>query len=220
MIQIRKTGVSVRKICHRTMRHVIGWVFAGYLIASCPCSVLAAEANLYRDPAWNLEMVTVVQSGKCKIMAMGIYSWRDWMPIVANPGPDGGSPLYIKIDLVMDNSTGEMNKFSFSAVIVDDKGQSYPATFRVLPNFLVIPDAIAKSYKSYDNEDKKSIMAQYSVLWNGTLNAGETRNVSLYADRGPYLPVGSKIHVRMEWTDNKGNSVMLKTPEKSIKRTD
>lgn len=213
-------GAKLIRIRCRSMGQVIGLIFVVCLVASHLCPVPAAAANPYYDPAWILEKATAVQTGKCKILALRIYPWRDWMPMVADPGPDGGSPLRVRVSLIFDNSRGEAEKLSFRAFIVDSQGQSYPVIFRVMPNYNVLPDAVAKAYPSYDNEARKSAMAQYNVIWDGTLKAGETRDTELFTNQGPYLTVGSIIHVRLEWTDGKGNTVVLKTPEESIKRTD
>lgn len=60
--------------------------------------------------------------GKCRITAASIYAWRDWMPVVSKPGPDGGSPLHAKVTLTLDNSAGEATKLNCNAVVVDEKG--------------------------------------------------------------------------------------------------
>ena len=212
-------GNAIRKR-RRTARRGIGSIFALCLAVSCICPALAAGANPYYDPAWMLEKATVVQLGKCKIMVLRTYSWRDWMPIVATPGPDGGSPLRIRVSLRFDNSGGEAEKLSYRTFIVDSKGQSYPVNFRVLPNYHVLPDEIAKAYPSYDDEASKSVLVKYNVIWDGTLKAGETRDTELVANKGPYLPVGSNIQVRIEWSDGKGNAAVLQTPAEPVKRTD
>ena len=217
---LKKSAIKAILMRRRTMRCLTGPIFALCLVASYLCPVLAAETNPYYDPAWILEKATAVQSGKCRIMALRTYPWRDWMPMVANPGPDGGSPLRIKVSLRFDNSRGEAEKLSFRTFVVDSNGHSHPVVFRVLPNFRVLPDAIAKSYPSYDNETRKSAMAKYNVIWDGTLGAGETRDAELITNQGPYLPVGSKIHVRIEWSDSRGNTVVLNTPDEPIARTD
>jgi hypothetical protein len=52
------------------------------------------------------------------------------------------------------------------------------------------------------------------------LNAGEIREIELAMDEGPYLPAGSSIHVWMEWSGNKGDIVVIQTPDQPIERTD
>jgi hypothetical protein len=160
------------------------------------------------------------QVGKCEITVTETYFWRDWRPIVSHPGPDGGSPLHAKVRMLMDNSKGDANKFSFKAVLVDAQGQSYPVAFSVLPNFRVLPADVSNAYRDYDEKAKKDAMAKYNVMWDGVLKPGESRVVSLATAEGPYLPVGSRIHVEITWTDEQGDSVAVKTPEAEINRTD
>lgn len=212
--------VKERRVPGSIKGHVTGWVFAVCLIAGCLCPAFAAEINPYFDPAWISEKGTVAHSGNCKITAVGTYFWRDWMPIVRLPGPDGGSPLHARVKLTFDNSAGDANKFSFRATIVDNKGQSHPVPFRVLPNFRVLPDDVFKLYRTYDDETKKAVVTKYNVMWDGGLNPGETRDVELITAEGPYLPVGSSIHVRIEWTDKKSDKVVVNTPDGPIERTD
>jgi hypothetical protein len=204
----------------RTPRYVTKWIFAVYLIAGCLCSSFASEINPYLDPAQFSAKGSVFELGPCKIMVLQTYFWRDWMPIVDRPGPDRGSPLHAKIKLKLDNSMGGTNKLSFQAVIVDDKGQSHSVPFHVLPNFQVLPEAVWKSYRNLDEETKRSVVAKYNVMWNGELKPGETREVDLSTSEGPYLPVGSIIHVEITWMDQQGNTLIVRTPDERIHRTD
>lgn len=220
MKRFRFLSVKERWTHNRTLGYATGWIFAVWLIAACLGPALAAAGNPYWNPAWTSIEGTVVQSGNCKIKALGTYFWRDWMPIVRRPGPDGGSPLHARVKLSLDNSAGEANQFSFRATIVDDKGQSYSVPFRVLPNFRVLPDDVFKRYRTYDDEAKKAVINKYNVIWDGRLNPGEARDVELVTTEGPYLPVGSRIHVRIEWTDKKGDTVVVRTPDAPIERTD
>ena len=215
-------AVPMRKrwTAERTMRHVAGWVFPLCLIAGCLRPAFAGEINPYWNPAWNSTKGTTAQSGNCKITALATYFWRDWMPIVRSPGPDGGSPLHARVKLSLDNSAGDANQLSFRTAIVDQKGQSYAVPFRVLPNFRVLPDDVSRAYRTYGDTAKKAVIAEYNVLWDGGLKPGEIREVELVTAEGPYLPVGSSIHVRIEWTDKKGDTVVVRTPDALIKRTD
>jgi len=120
----------------------------------------------------------------------------------------------------MDNSKGDANKFSLKAVVVDANGQSYPVAPKVLPNFRVLPDEVANAFRSYDEGTKKDVIARYHVEWDGALKPGESRVVELATAEGPYLPVRSLIHMEITWTNQKSESVTVRTPEAEINRTD
>ena len=195
-------------------------ISAACLVMVCLCSAFAAETNPYLDPARSATKGTASQLGNCRITVLGTYFWRDWMPIVSRPGPDRGSPLRAKVKLSLDNARGTASKLSFRAVVVDDKGQSYPVTFHVLPNYRVLPDDVSKSYRTLDEATKKTVAAQDDLTWNGELKPGEVREVELATADGPYLPVGSRVHLEITWTDKRGDSVTVRTPDAQIQRTD
>jgi hypothetical protein len=77
----------------------------------------------------------------------------------------------------------------------------------------------SKAYRGYDAEAKKEAMEKYNVVWDGVLKKGEGREVEIMTSEGPYLPAGSRIHVEITWTDEKGNSAALRTPDDDIKQT-
>jgi hypothetical protein len=129
----------------------------------------------------------------CEITVLRTGFWRDWMPIVDRPGSDGGSPLRAKIDFGLDNRSGSQKELSFTADVVDEKGQSYPVRFEAADDT--------------------------GTGWNGTLEQGKKTIVMVMKD-GPYLPAGTKIHAVVTWTDQKGGSVSVKTPAVQIMRTD
>jgi hypothetical protein len=168
---------------------VLGFMLLTITVCSAWTNRPASDTNInpYVNPDWFKE--TVYELGACKIQVLKEYFWRDWMPIVSRPGTDGGSPLYSKVTLSLDNSIGGSNKLSFQAVIVDNKGRSYPANFQ-------------------------------SREWNGELKPGEIRTVELFDKDGPYLPVRDSVHVEMTLTDQKGDSIVVKTRGALIERTD
>jgi hypothetical protein len=198
----------------------VPFIFLIFFLSLAPCSIFAAEANPYYNPLWRSSDSESYQLGDCRIRVLHTYYWRDWMPIVSSPGPDGGSPLRAKINLAFDNSKGGDNSFSFQVVIMDSKGQSYPVPFKILPNYRVLPEDVVKSYRDMNEEAKKAAIVQYNVFWNGRLKAGEIREVVLATSEGPYLPVKSRIQAEITWTDEKGNVVKVKTAEEPINRTD
>jgi len=88
------------------------------------------------------------------------------------------------------NGKGEAKRLSFEAAVIDEKGEAHVVTFKV------------------------------AEKWDGTLKAGEKREVELITHAGPYLKVGSEIQVRITWRDEKGNAAALKTGKCAIERTD
>jgi hypothetical protein len=172
------------------------------------------------DPARDSAKDTTVRCGKCRITVLGTYFWRDWMPIVRSPGPDGGSPLHARVKLSLDNSAGNANTFTYRAAIVDNKGQSYSVPFRIFPNFRDLPDDNSKSRRTNSIGTEKAVPSQFNATWDGGLDPGEIREIELATAEGPYLSVGSSIHVRIEWTDKTGDMAVFSTPDEPIERTD
>ncbi|MRR17565.1 MAG: hypothetical protein EG826_14030 [Deltaproteobacteria bacterium] len=203
-MQVLKTAIRSQRPPRRFGGCAAAWILLASLVVLCPYAAIAGETNPYWNPAWSSEKQTVARLGESRITVLEVYAWRDWMPIVKNPGPDGGSPLRVRIKLKLDNARGETNRLSFHAVIIDGREQSYPVTFRSLP------DA-----HQFTDTNKKS-----AALREGTLPAGEIRVIDLLADQGPYLPAGSEIYIRMEWTDSAGQTAVIRTPAQPVKRTD
>ena len=206
----------------RTLGDATKCICAVFVLLSLVSMAFAAEINPYADSATLSATGTGAELGACKIVVLETYFWRDWMPIVGRPGPDRGSPLHAKVAFSLDNSTGAADRLSFQAVIIDQKGQSHPGTFRVMPNYRILPEAIdnPESWRTMDETAKKAVMAKYNVIWNGELKPGEVRRVELLAADGPFLPVGSRVHIEITLTDQKGNSAVVRTPDEYINRTD
>lgn len=137
---------------------------------------------------------TIFKLGDCRITVLEISFWRDWMPIVAHPGPDHGSPLRAVLKLRLDNTSGADAKLSWTAAVISEDGKSNPLELRVLP--------------------------ENGAAWNRALKKGESREILLTAQDGPYLPVGSLVQVEMTWTDQNGKTVLVRTPKSPIGRTD
>lgn len=184
------------------------WIFAFSFITACLCLVLAAGITLV------LAKSAAAKLDACEISVLDIYFWRDFMPIVSRPGPDGGSPLRAKVKLSLDNSRGADNEFSFKTVVVDEEGRVYPVSFRVMPRNRV------PSYRTPDEGAKRTIAASHDVMRNVEVKRSEISEIELITAEGPYLPVGSSIHVEITWTDQKGDSVIVRTPVAQINRTD
>jgi len=153
-----------------------------------------AMADLGREGQDVASKPAIFKLGDCRITVLEISFWRDWMPIVAHPGPDHGSPLRAVLKLRLDNTSGADAKLSWVAAVISEDGKSNPLELRVLP--------------------------ENGIAWNRALKKGESREILLTAQDGPYLPVGSLVHVEMTWTDQNGKTVLVRTPKSPIGRTD
>jgi len=132
--------------------------------------------------------------GDCRITVLEATFWRDWMPIVAHPGPDRGSPLRAVIKLRLDNGTGSEAKLSWTGTVIGEDGKSSPLELRALP--------------------------ERGTNWDRTMKKGESREITLNAQDGPYLPVGSLARAEMTWTDQNNKTVVVRTPKALVGRTD
>jgi hypothetical protein len=137
---------------------------------------------------------SVFQLGDCQIAVLEVSFWRDWMPIVAHPGPDHGSPLRAVIKFRLSNSSAADVKLTWTGAVIGEDGKSNPLELRALP--------------------------AGGAIWNRTLKKGESREIVLSTQDGPYLPVGSLVCVEMTWTDQNNKTVLVKTPKAPIGRTD
>ena len=203
------------------MRPLPKLIFAMCLTAAWLCPAYAAETNPNVNQAQYTGDGVVFKLGACKISVLETYLWRDWMPVVDQPGSDKGSPLHSKIQLYLDNSAGDSIKLSYQGVVVSSKGQSSAVTFTVLPNYRLIPESIdnPESWQTMDDTARKAVIARYNVLWTGELKPGETRKVELLSSDGPYLPGGDMATVEITLTDQKGRSVVVKSPSTLIIKT-
>ena len=156
----------------------------------------------------------------CTITVLEVYCWRDWMPIVAQPGPDRGSPLRVKVRVQLDNAGGGATRLAFHARVLDEAGKAYPITFGTQPNYRLLPAAVATTYRDLEPAARQAVDAKYGIVWSGALQPGEGREVELLASDGPYLAVGSAVRVELTWTDAQGASVSITTAPAPINRTD
>jgi hypothetical protein len=136
----------------------------------------------------------IFKLGDCQIAVLGVSFWRDWMPIVAHPGPDKGSPLHVVVKLRLNNPQGADSKLAWTAAVIGEDGKPTPVDLRALP------------------ED--------GVLWNRTLRRGESRDLTLAAQDGPYLPIGNLASIEIRWTDQNNAGAVLRTQKVSVERTD
>ena len=122
---------------------------------------------------------------------------RDFMPIVVNPGPDGGTRLRGTV-LVRAANEGQAVAFTVSAKVYDGKHTSYPVT------------VVAHDH------DQETLNPGREVLWPGTIAAGGVQWVELRFTDGPYLPVGSRAAVVLTWLERGGRTGSMRTAEVEI----
>lgn len=126
----------------------------------------------------------------------GFFCWRDWMPIVAKPGPDHGSPLMAKATCQLDNTGSGAVKLACAGTVKDADGKAHPVKLKMLA-------------------------ADQETAWDGALAAGEKREVRFrLVNDDLYLAVGSKITLVIVLTDGAGHDTTVETVPAAIERTD
>jgi len=148
------------------------------------------------------------------------YFLCNWIPIVASPVPDVGFPLHIKIELSLHNLARDTNKFNVRAAIVDNKPRSYSSPLSVRPNFKVLFPWVSKPSRAYSADIEKILTGKNDIAGERVPKAGEIWKIELTTHEGSSLPAGSRIHVQMGWSDNRGNTVVLRTADRCIERND
>ena len=132
--------------------------------------------------------------GKCSVSIENVYCWRDWQPVVEKPGKDAGSPLYIKTNINVDNSTGSAAKLSWEAYVFE------MATRKFHPVGLIDKNGTPK--------------------WHGGIGDSEVKRAELMTHDGPYLDVGSQVILVFCLKDQGGQVVWVKSKKSQIERTD
>jgi RNA polymerase sigma factor (sigma-70 family) len=137
------------------------------------------------------KLPTTAKLGGADVSVKKPYAWRDWMPIVRKPGPDGGSPLMFVANLALKND-GAARKVRCRAYLGGgDK--------RV---------------------EVKAALTGKAGPWNGALAPREDAQIRFRVGNGPYLKVGNEVCLVLELSDEKGNAVTLRSPLVKVKRTD
>ncbi len=121
--------------------------------------------------------------------------WRDWMPEVEAPGPDGGSPLYADLHLELENTGDHAATLQFEAVLHRADETTTPISLEITA--------------SGDTSG-----------WRGPLGAGERRLISLSGRRGPYVPAGEPFRCELRWRDHSAHTGSVMTGEQRILRVD
>lgn len=132
--------------------------------------------------------------GKCSVSIASVYCWRDWQPIVEKPGKDGGSPLYLKSSVQVDNSGGPAGVLSWDAYVLD---------------------VAAGSFHRVELIDKTG-----ATPWDGRIPASQIIRAELMTHDGPYLNVGGEVILVLCLQDRDGHALWLKSQKSQIERTD
>jgi len=164
------------------------------LLAGCAPNTPSVEEDAHpRIPALDA-IGDVGNVGECSVSVESVYCWRDWQPLVETPGKDGGSPLYVKTNLQVDNSNGPATELSWNAYAFE---------------------VVTGTYYPIDLLDKNG-----DLKWYGQMRGSEARTVELMTHDGPYLHVGIQIVLVFRIEDQSGQTLWVKSKESRISRTD
>ena len=163
------------------------------------CSVFAPPAGDMLDSGLDSEAdISDSASSSSRINGFDIalsdpYLWRDWQPVVSNPGADGGSPLRAAVTLLITNRKEIKRPISWKAFLESAEGERFPLHWT----------------------DRAQI-PQFAA----TLGPGQTYQVDLVAHNGPYLPVGSSTSIHFEFETDGDQTGHLSYGSVSVERTD
>ena len=120
--------------------------------------------------------------GNVRFSIQDPYVWRDWQPLVRQPGPDGGSPLMASFRLTGNNPTPTKKAFSIRAWVSAKDGV-------VTPVEIVDRTRLSIERLSLDSYSK--------------------REISLLIPDGPYLDPGMEIALLLEIKAEIGKPLLL-----------
>jgi hypothetical protein len=136
----------------------------------------------------------------CRFQINRASFFRDFMPVVGpSRGPDGGRPLTGVVELTLENE-GRSNRFSATTSVYDEDDRRY---------------AIAAVPHDADAERRE----QRTVVWDGLIDHGDVRHIEVRLSEGPYLAVGSRVFVVLDWTAEHGGRGALRTQRTEITGT-
>jgi len=126
-------GVLIGKWWYQVLKVV--FFLSSLLLLSCAQtnSVIPDVTDPYSKPRLDnvdSDLVIVASESKlelagCQISLGEPFLWRDWQPVVGNPGPDGGSPLGVVISLVVSNRSDSNHQISWLGAVEDMNGDLY-----------------------------------------------------------------------------------------------
>ena len=172
--------------------------FCGLLIAGCGWNNVSQQEPSETVPFPKVTGTDAVGTNRvvvlsnCEISLEEPYFWRDWQPVVVDPGPDGGSPLRVAFVLQITNLGDVVRQIAWEGSVNDGDDVLYPVQFT-----------------------DKSQTPQYSV----TLAPGEKYTIHLVNHGGPYLPIGSKASLSLRFTVDDKNTGNITTLPVMINQT-
>ncbi len=175
----------MRDICGRLSLLVV----TVFVFVSCGASPTAPSGNTTTPP----NLATSVSIGSASFTVTSAYFWRDWMPVVGNPGPDGGSPLMAVINVTIDNA-GAADRATLLCTVRDSSGKNYLVTTTV-------------------------VNAATGKDWDGTILPNTRTNLSITLRDGPYLPVKSTVMAVLTWNNGSTRVASMRTPEVQVQQT-
>ena len=178
------------------------WVILSMTVIGCagqqvnPAFEEGSESGMPKQPssANARSLPTSVVINDVRIEATSASFWRDWMPMVSRPGPDGGSPLYSLVRFQFHNTGTTTRRFSFTAEVHDGTGGIHAVPFRIMRTYSGPP-------------------------WNGEIGPGERRDIEILSHDGPYLQIRSRVFAVVTWSDGQGGRGVLRSPDGSIDQT-
>ena len=172
------------------------------LILSCflyGCSVFAPPAGDTLDSGLDSEAdISDSASSSSRINGFDItlsdpYLWRDWQPVVSNPGADGGSPLRAAVTLLITNGEEIKRAISWKTFLESADGEQFLLQWT-----------------------DRAQTPQFAAA----LGPGQTYEVELVAHNGPYLPVGSSVSIHFQFETDGDQTGHLSSGSVNVERTD
>ena len=161
----------------------------------CPPDVQSLDSSVETeaDTPETIDTATRNQIAGCDITLSDPYLWRNWQPIVATPGSDGGSPLRASVLLVIVNRGDAKRSITWKGFLVDAANNQFPLRFT----------------------DRSQTPQHFA-----TLEPGDTYQADLVAHNGPYLPVGSSASINFDFEINGDHTGHLSSVSVNVERTD
>jgi hypothetical protein len=135
-----------------------------------------------------------VRVGDVTFTAGRVSLYRDFMPPVLDPGPDGGRPLGGAIEVEAANRGSRPQRFHVAASVYDQAGTRHPVT------------AVARDMT-------------HLMVGDGSLGPGEVRRFEVVLSGGPYLAVGSRAFVVLQFVRQDGDEGTIRTGDVEVTAT-
>jgi len=152
-----------------------------FVIGGCKTNLAQQDAGS-DSPTHNAAKEVYREGNSVRFPAIGIsvelgtpYLWRDWQPTVGNPGPDGGSPLYVSFNFLITNSSESHQEMAWVVYVKD-------------------ADNVLRELRFTD----RSQMPLNSM----SIAPDKAVTIELVAHNGPYLPIGNMASLHLELSVN------------------